>query len=110
VLSFLVLCALIPAPALQWQVAKICALKGRRRRKKKATYLLWPLAFSWTHGLHPFSRWLLLAAPGDYWHGVVGLWLGWVLRENRLWTDCALVCGGSGVVGAGRHGIGANSG
>ena len=71
---------------------------------------LWPLAFSWTHGLHPFSRWLLLAAPGDYWHRVVGLWLGWVLRENRLWADCALVCGGSGVVGVGRHGIGANSG
>ena len=71
---------------------------------------LWPLAFSWTHGLHPFSRWLLLAAPGDYWHRVVGLWLGWVLRENRLWAGCALVCGGSGVVGVGRHGIGANSG
>jgi hypothetical protein len=43
---------------------------------------LWPLAFSWTHGLHPCSRWLLLAAPGGYWHRAAGLWLGWVLREN----------------------------
>ena len=65
---------------------------------------LWPLAFSWTHGLHPFSRWLLLAAPGDYWHRVVGLWRGWVLRENRPQAGCALVCGGTGVVGSGRHG------
>jgi hypothetical protein len=49
------------------------------------------------------SCWLL-AAPGDYWHGVVGLWFDWVLRENRPQADCALVCGGSGVVGGGRHG------
>ena len=46
------------------------------------------------------SCWLLRG----YWHRVVGLWLGWVLRESRLRTDCALVCGGFGVVGVGRHG------
>ena len=46
------------------------------------------------------SCWLIRG----YWHRVVGLWLGWVLRESRLRTDCALVCGGFGVVGVGRHG------
>jgi hypothetical protein len=58
------------------------------------------------------SCWLLRPGRGitGYWHGVVGPWFDWILRENRPQVDCALVCGGSGAVGVGRHGIGANSG
>ena len=69
---------------------------------------------------------LRLAGPTDYthfrdgscwllrgnWHRVVGLWLDWVLRENRLQADCALgLCaGGMGWWVVADTGIGANSG